>query len=478
MIVRGLKKLGERSASISERIIPDPWILVVVLTIVAIGATLAVGSTPAETMNAWYDGVWDLLTFMAQICITLIMGDAIAKSRAATKLFRRIATLPSSAFQAVYIVTLVSLLSGLISWAMGLIVGAVMARQVAFRGHQRGMKFHYPLLVAGGYTALMIWHMGITTSSGLMMTDPAAIPDTFPDYAQDGIPLNETLGSTVNLVTVAALLLIVPPVMALLHPKDDGSIKTLPNSVIDELEARLEASAEEAAPGSPGNPAVTDGGEPQQDYLADKLNNTRVWGLLIAVFPAYYVVYSLYSQGIVGLDLNTINAVFITGALLLWLHPLELVDQMEDSVRNCSGILLQFPFYAGIAGLLTYTDLGMLISQFFADVSTPLTWPILGLISTGIVNVFVPSGGGQWVAQGPILLETTQELGMPIYVAVILESFGDGLTNMIQPFWAIPALALADLRARDMLGYTFIAMVVGFIVMATTLTVFVGLVYY
>lgn len=475
MIKEKLIGLGERSAAVSQRIVPDPWVLVVLLTLVTVVATFASGAGPAEAMNAWNNGVWDLLTFMAQISITLIMGDAIAKSRVATKLFRRIASVPKTRFSAVYITAFVSLIAGLVSWAMGLIIGAVMARQVAFRAHKRGLKVHYPLLVAAGYTALMIWHMGITTSSGLMMTDPAAIPESFPEYVQNGIALSETIGSTVNIATIILLLLTVPPVMALLHPRKDGKITELPQGVINDLEERT---------------TVTDGGEIAEDtvsearsdqiedsptYIADRLENMRAIGFVIALFPAYFAAHSLYTGGISGLNLNTINAMFMTGALLLWSKPLSLVEQMNESVKNCAGILLQFPFYAGIAGLLTYTSLGDQIAMFFANIATPATWPVIGLISTGLVNFFVPSGGGQWVAQGPILLETTTLLGMEPWVAVILESFGDGLTNMIQPFWAIPALALADLRARDMLGYTFIAMLIGGLVMAVTLTVFIGI---
>ena len=473
MIAKPLKALGERSAAVSTRIIPDPWVLLILLTLTAFASVLAIGTGPVEAMDAWTGGVWDLLTFMAQISITLIAGDAIAKSRLATKLFQRIAEIPGSQFTAVYIVCIVSLIAGLISWAIGLIVGAVMARQVAYRAHKRGIKVHYPLLVAAGYTALMIWHMGLTTSSGLLMTDPAAIPDTFPEYAQDGIPLAETIGSTVNIATAATLLVVLPPIMAALHPNDDDSIKALPTSVVDELDAKISGGAE-ADTDDASDPVATDGG---QDYIADRLNSMRILGVIIAIFPAYYFIQSLARGGILGFTLNAINAMFLTAAILLWMHPLKLVNQIDKSIKNCAGIILQFPFYAGIAGLLVGTPLGGMISQFFADIATPMTWPILGLMTTGLVNIFVPSGGGQWVAQGPILLETTNQLGMPLYVAVILEAFGDGLTNMIQPFWALPALALADLRARDMLGYTFIAMIAGFIVMSTTLTLFVGLVY-
>jgi len=148
---------------------------------------------------------------------------------------------------------------------------------------------------------------------------------------------------------------------------------------------------------------------------------------------------------------------------------------MKDSVSNISGIIFLFPFYAGIAGLLTNTGLASMLTRFFAQQATPATWPLIGITISAVVNVFIPSGGGQWVAQGPILMETTQQFGMPLSTAVLLEMLGDSLTNMIQPFWAIPLLAIANLRARDIIGYTAVAMVVGFVIVGTTVTVFLGM---
>ncbi|GAA0253731.1 TIGR00366 family protein [Haladaptatus pallidirubidus] len=465
-----IKRMGEAFADIAMEYVPDPYVLVILLTLIGAVSALLVGTSPTGVMDAWFGGVWTLLVFMAQFSLTLMIGDAIAKSPAVSRFLRRIADLPNSQFTAVALTSFVAMVAGLISWAIGLIVGAVIARQVAYRGKQKGLKLHYPLLIAAGYTALMIWHSGITTSSGLIMADPSAIPSTFPDYAQEGIPLGQTVGSTVNIVTVALLLCIIPSVMGSLHPDKLENITELPDNVYNEIETRLQTTKD----GSVDTKVTTDGGI-AQSTMADRFNHSRLLGLIIAIFPAYYFLSDVVQSGLGAINLNTINAFFIFCAIVLWVTPKAIVDQMNSSVENVAGILFQFPFYAGIAGLLTGTALAATIAGFFADIATPLTWPVLGLISAGIINVFVPSGGGQWVAQGPILLETTRELGMPLYTAVVIEMMGDQLTNMIQPFWAVPALALAQLRARDILGYTTVAMVAGFIVMAITMTLFLGI---
>ncbi|MFC6836466.1 TIGR00366 family protein [Halomarina ordinaria] len=476
--------MGEKFADWSMKYMPDPYVFVIVLTVLAFLGALPFQMQESETalgavggvFDAWYGGVWTFLTFMAQFAVILMTGDAIAKSPAVTRLLERIAGLPTSRKTAVAFTSFTAMAAALISWGLGLIVGAVMARQVTYQGQKNGLDLHYPLVAAAGYTGLMIWHSGITSSSGLFMASLTEDDEAFLQYTPEGIPVTETIGSMANLSTVALLLIFVPLVMAALHPRDGDTIRGLPDSVMEEMapSSGVAPDGGETAVGDPVEPSVTERLTP-----ADRLNTSVLLTVLIAVFPAYYFINSwfLSGEGLAGLSLNSINAFFLFSAIVLWKTPMGVVEQMEDSVKNVSGIIFQFPFYAGISGIVTGTALGLAIANFFASISTPLTWPVLGLISTGLVNIFVPSGGGQWAAQGPILLETTQQLGMPLSTAVILEMMGDQLTNMVQPFWALPLLALADLRARDIIGYSTVAMLVGFVIMAVTLTVFLGLPY-
>jgi short-chain fatty acids transporter len=459
-----LRRFGERCSDVSEEYIPDPYVIAIILTFVAAGAAILTGSEPREALTAWTGGVWSLLPFMAAISVLLLTGDAIAKSSAFTTGLERLARLPNSRFTAVWFTSFVAMAAAVVSWAIGLIVGAIMAKRVAYECREKGIAVHYPLLAAAGYTSLMVFHGGLSSSVGLMMADTALIPVTFPDYARTGIPLGRTIGSTANIVTTATLVTVVPVLMAALHPTE--GIRELPRGTAEEIR---EAVAEAPVDGT----MVTDGGTVTAS-VADRLNDSRLIGLSIAVFPAYFVLnaWVLQPGGISNLTLNSINALFLFLAIVLWVRPAAIVAQMKDSVTNISGIIFQFPFYAGIAGLLTGTGLATVIVEFFGGAASPATWPVVGVLVAGVVNVFIPSGGGQWVAMGPIMLDITTGFGYAPEQAVIIEMLGDQLTNMIQPFWAIPLLAIANLRARDIIGYTAVAMVAGFVVVCCWLTLF------
>ncbi len=458
-----LRRFGERCSDLSEAYVPDPYVIAILLTFVAAGAALVTGAGPQTTLTAWTKGVWTLLPFMAAISVLLLTGDAIAKSPTFTRGLERLARLPNSRFSAVWFTAFVAMAASVVSWAIGLIVGAIMAKRVAYECQEKGISVHYPLLAAAGYTSLMVFHGGFSSSVALMMVDPSLIPATFPDYARVGIPLERTIGSPTNVVTTGTLVAVIPVVMGLLHPTD--GIRELPRRTYREVDAVVtEAFAD--------SNAATDGGETRS--AADRLNDSRAIGLSIALFPAFFVVnaWVLQSGGISNLTLNSINALFLLLAILLWQRPTAIVAQMKESVTNISGIIFQFPFYAGIAGLLTGTGLTTVIVEFFGAFATPATWPVIGVLVAGTVNIFIPSGGGQWVAMGPIMLDITTGFGYAPEQALLIEMLGDQLTNMIQPFWAIPLLAIANLRARDIIGYTAVAMLVGLVVVCGWLTLF------
>jgi len=497
-VIGAVRSLGERFADFAMEYIPDPYVFAILLTILAFAGALGVGAGPVAALEAWSDGLWVFLTFMAQFAVILMTGDAIAKSPTVTRFLREIASypvptdepssglgrlVPEGRFHATAFVSLVAMAGALISWGIGLIAGAVMSRQVGYQAREHGVKLHYPLLAAAGYTGLMIWHSGLTSSSALLMASPGSLPESFLQYTPNGLPISATIGSAVNLVTVALMLVVIPPVLGLLHPRGDGEVSQLPeeayrNMMPDKGDTDPTGIAESVDEGTvEAEDVEADGGvAADRRTVADRLNESTLLTVLILGFPAYYFIdaWVLSGGGVASLTLNSINAFFLFFAILLWRTPARIVSQMEESAENIAGIIFQFPFYAGISGLLTGTALATVISNFFASFATPLTWPVIGMVSAGIMNVFVPSGGGQWVAQGPILLDTTQQLGMPLRTAVLIEMMGDQLTNMIQPFWAIPLLALTDLRARDIIGYTMVAMLAGFAIMGTTMTVMLG----
>jgi short-chain fatty acids transporter len=487
VILDRLATLGQWFSEWSLRYIPDPYTIAIVLTLVTFAATFSVGETPVGAMDAWFDGVWTLLPFMATLSVLLMAGDAVAKSPDVTRVLERIAAIPGSPFTAVAFTAFVAMVASLISWGLGLIVGATMAKRVGYEMKRKDVPVHYPLLAAAGYTSLMTYAHGITSSAALIMVDPSLIPATFPEYARAGIPLARTIGHPANIVSGALVISTVPLLMGAMHPRSKRDVVELPDPVEAEITDLIEESpSTEPVPERPVPSHLRHSWRQLRREgmtVADRLNNSVVLGLVIAAFPAYYFLKAWVfptgtislSGGLSGLTLNSINAFFLFSAIVLWRSPIRLVEQMKESVQNIAGIIFQFPFYAGIAGLLTGTGLANAVTGTLAEVATPLTWPVIGIISTGIVNIFIPSGGGQWVAQGPILLETTTQLGLPPELAVIIEMLGDQLTNMIQPFWAIPLLAIANLRARDIIGYTTVAMIAAYVIVGGTLTVFFGL---
>lgn len=463
--------LGEWFSDWSQKYIPDPYVIAIILTFIAFAAALATGSGVGGALDAWTSGVWSLLPFMAALSILLMTGDAIANSPKFTLGLEKLARLPRTRFQAVWFTSFVAMSAAVVSWAIGLIVGAIMAKRVAYECREKEIDVHYPLLAAAGYTSLMVFHGGLTSSVSLMMADATLIPATFPEYARVPIPLSLTIGSLPNIVTTGALLVVIPVVMGILHP--DEGIRELPRDTYRAIDSVVQEA--EHTPSDEGEPTpVTDGGGRD---IADRLNASRVIGLSIAVFPLYFVVdrWVLQPGGVGNLTLNSINALFVFLAVVLWPRPEELVAQMKKSVINISGIIFQFPFYAGIAGLLTGTGLAAAIARFFGGFATTTTWPVIGVLVAGFVNIFIPSGGGQWVAMGPIMMDITTTLGMEPRDAILIEMLGDQLTNMVQPFWAIPLLAIANLRARDIIGYTAVAMIAGYIIVGTSLTLFLGL---
>ncbi|MFN3347120.1 MAG: TIGR00366 family protein, partial [Candidatus Bipolaricaulaceae bacterium] len=180
-----------------------------------------------------------------------------------------------------------------------------------------------------------------------------------------------------------------------------------------------------------------------------RLDDSRVLGLIIVALAAVYFGYYFYNNGF-ALSLNIVIGLFLFLGLLLHGTPERYMRAVQESVGGISGIVIQFPFYAGIMGMMIGANadgmsLGKQITDAFVAWSNADTFPMLAFLSAGVVNFFVPSGGGQWAVQGPIMLPAGQALGVAPEVTAMAIAWGDAWTNMIQPFWALPLLAIAGL---------------------------------
>ncbi|MFS4437287.1 short-chain fatty acid transporter [Paracoccaceae bacterium GXU_MW_L88] len=420
-----------------QRWLPDPFVIVLLLTVVVfVCGMIFEGQGPAQMATHWGDGFWSLLSFAMQMMLVLVTGHVMASTPLLSKLMNSLARLASTPAQAIVLVTVVALAAAWINWGFGLVVGALFARAVG----RHVPDTDYRVLIAAAYSGFVIWHGGFSGSIPLTI----ATPEHFLAEMIGVIPTSQTIFALYNLIIVAVLVVTIPMVnrMMLNHGGQvvrSGDVDLGGDDVEDDF--------------TPTTPA-------------ERLENSRIVSLLAAAIGLLFIVLYFARNGF-ALNLNIVNMIFLFVGLALHKSPRAFTKAVQDAIGGAAAILVQFPFYAGIMGMMAGSGMAADITSWFTSISTASTLPVIAFLSGGFVNVLVPSGGGQWAVQGPIMMETAQALGAdPARVAMGV-AWGDAWTNMIQPFWALPALAIAGLSARDIMGFCLILVVlVGVVVSA------------
>jgi short-chain fatty acids transporter len=444
-----LRALGALFSRIAARWVPDPFAIALALTVLTFGlAWLITGTDPMTLLGAWggrldgstvtakETGIWRLIAFAMQMCLILVTGYALASAAAVRWIITRLAGLPRSNTGAIVVTALTAMGAAWINWGLGLIVGALVAREVARTARERGIPVHYPLIGAAGYTGLMVWHGGLSGTAPFKVTQGKDIAELLPGVQMDVIGLDATVFSGLNLIVSVALLILVPFILVRMSPPVDEMVPFDPAQV----------PPEEPEPEPRSGPAGA-------------LENSRLLAWGIGAGLLVYLVRYLSLKGFGRADVNAINLLFLALGLILHQRPIAYARAIGKAASGCAGIILQFPFYAGIMALMAASGLMALIAQGFAGLANETTFGPLTFLSAGIVNLFVPSGGGQWGVQGSIVMQTADALGVDLGKAVMAFAYGDGWTNMLQPFWALPLLAITGLKARDLVGYTAALMV-------------------
>ncbi|ETD72885.1 short-chain fatty acid transporter [Pelistega indica] len=430
------RAITEASVRLVRQYLPSPFVFVVILTLMAFTAVLTfTNQNFLQASSFWGNGLWSLLGFSMQMALILATGHILAKAPVLGRFLDNIASKVTSPKVAILVVTLVALLACWLNWGFGLIVGAVMAKALA-----RNVKgADYPLLVASAYSGFLIWHGGLSGSIPLALaTGGADLAKISAQTITAAVPVSETLFSWYNLAIIAGLVIGLPLLNMAMMPKKPFEVD--PKLMIEEA---IEL--------------------PPKDTWAQKVDDNRFLALILVFFGAAYIYGHFSSKGF-SLSLNIVIGLFLFLGLLAHGTLERYSRAMEESAKGISGIILLFPFYGGIMGLMMGaadggTSLGAMITNQFVAWSTAETFPSLAFLSAGLVNVFVPSGGGQWAVQGPIMLPAGVQLGVPPTVSAMAIAWGDAWTNMIQPFWALPLLGLAGLNARAIMGYCLIALV-------------------
>ena len=427
------KKFTNGCVRVVNRWLPDAFLFAVILTIVVfLGAMLATGMGPVAMLNAWGNdkGFWGLLSFSMQMALVLVFGNAMASAKPCKKALGAIANMAHNKKQAIVITTFVSTICCWLNWGFGLVAGALLAKEIA----KRVRDVDYPLLIASAYSGFVIWHAGFSGSIPLDLVPGK----TFGEVTYQA-PITETVFHPVNLAMVLVILFVMPFVNYAMHPDKDHAICVDPSLLSDEAERTYKI-----------------------ETPADKMEHSKIlWIILVVACWAYIVMY--FAKNGFTLGLNIVNFLFMTLGLTLHGNLRKYVDAISDAAGGAAGILLQFPFYAGIMGMMVATNadgasLASVISNFFVSISNQVTLPMLSFLAAGIVNFFVPSGGGQWAVQGPIMMPAGRAQGISDGLTAMAVAWGDQWTNMIQPFWALPALGIAKLSARDVMGYLVIVL--------------------
>jgi short-chain fatty acids transporter len=439
---------------IVERDYPDPFVFAIALTFVVYAMALVLTDAgPVEALAAWGGGLALLLEFIAQIAITLITAHALAHTDPAQRLLRRIGRIPRTPAVAYGLVAFVGGVGSLFSWAFGLVAGALVARQVAVEARDHGLRLHYPLLVASAYAGFVIWHMGYSSSAALFVATPG---HALEEQVGGTIPVTETIFAPWNVATALLTLAVIVVLCASMRPKEGDEIIELPEEV------RAEA-VDDAGDGDGGGATAvaTKVGTAQERTLAERLDSARWITLALGGALTAYLVWWFATEGL-NLTLDIVNWSFLALGLLLCRSPIHYVNLVGDASTTVGQIIIQYPLYAGIMGLMIDTGLVSVIADWFTSISTAATLGFWAFISGGIVNFFIPSGGGQWGVQGPIFIEAAANLGTDPSRIVMGVAYGDQWSNMVQPFWTIPLLAIAGLHMRQIMGYTFVIFIATF----------------
>ena len=432
-----VQRFGEAIADRVERWMPSPFLFAIILTYVAgVAAFLSEGSGPVEIAMAWYGGFWNLLQFAMQMVIILVTGNVVAYHPRVRAGILALVRIPKNGRQAVVLVGIGSMLTGWVSWGLGLIFGAILAREMGKLAAERKMAVHYPLLAVAGYMGMSLtWGWGMSSSAGLLQATDGNV------FMQAGIvdrviPATEWVFHPYPLTLTAISLVFACVMLYLLAPPDENcrGIERYVAAGLGETEPRVH----DEAPG---------------DTLSDKIDNNRVLGGLIALTGVALFLRAFWTQGLGALDLNVFNFGFLTIGMLLYSSPARYQREFNDAVRGSAGVILQFPFYAGIIGIMTGTGLVDTMTEALLSIATESTYPITVWLTGGVLNVFVPSAGGEWAIVGGPMLLAGAELGVPHGQTIAAYAVGDAHTNLFNPFWAIPLLAITGLKARDMFGY-------------------------
>ena len=437
-----------------RRILPSPFSIAILLTLFTLILTLFISDkSPAILLFDWQEGLWSssLLAFAFQMMLMLVLGHTLALSSFFDKLISWLVKPITTTAKAAAIVTFATIIIAFINWGLGLIFGAILARKLGESFTRKQLPLNYPLIGAAGYVGLMVWHGGLSGSALTKVAESGHLQVISKNASlPEAIYYGDTVFSSMNISAFLLLLVLIPLTFYYLGTRVRSQIPEIKTAFINTLENKNLEGAERI----------------DQSQIFSK-----TIGILLVAFAAFLAL-SYEGPSLGFITPNYINFSLLGLCLLLHSSFTSFLSAVEDAITGSSGILIQFPLYFGILALMQSGGLIELVSNWFIEVSNTTTLPLFTFFSAGLVNIFVPSGGGQWAIQGPIILEAATKLGVPLPKMILALAYGDQLTNMLQPFWALPLLSITGLKAKDILPYTLVLFLLGFLIFVGVLLLF------
>jgi short-chain fatty acids transporter len=431
---------------------PDPYLFAVILTLIvaALVAFLVKGASARGMLTAWYGGVWgsqNIFTFAFQMVLILVTGYTLAEAPVLKRGIVVIAGKPTNQIQGALLCFGVSAVLSLMNWGLGLVAGALVARQVA----RRFTDAHFGYLIAAAFMGFIVWTQGLSSSIALANTDNGSPINVIHKLTGLTVPLRLTIFQPYSWLSVIVVLALLGIAVSRMEPTQ--SLAPDPAVFEDEDQADVEAE--------------------RGKTFAEWLEN--LWILNVLVFAAGIAYFCLSGF---ALNIGSMIMLFTITSALLHRTPIRFIRAFTGAAKVSGPLLLQYPLYGGLVGLLGYhaakgaKPLQTLLAEALVSGATQYTLPFLTFVGSLIISLFVPSGGGHWAVQGPIAVDSALALGQrsPSYLGLIsmAVAVGEGVANMIQPFWLLPLLAIAKLNVRQVMGFTVVAFVIGFVVLGAT----------
>ncbi len=450
-----LESLLNRYTRGFQRYMPTPLSIAVLLTLVA-GALAMRGATPLEVMGAWVNGMWSagLIRFGFQAMFMLVLGHVLALAPPVRRgLDKAVVWVVSNPRWAAAKTALLAMALGWLNWGLGLVGGAILVRGVMDMMRQQGRQgeVNFGVIGAAGYASMLVWHGGLSGSAPLKVAESGHLQELVggADWAAalpEAIGLRETVFSSWSLALTVAVALAAIGVFAWLG-------------------RTVKAATDDAAPAEHAPIAAASTARTPADQLDQRRGLSLLAGALCFAGTIWWAQQGPPVSQLRFITPDWINLLLLGLALMAHPSMRAFLNALDEAISGASGILVQFPIYFGIMGMVTGTELGTWLADGLVGATSRAWLPVALFTSSGVLNVFVPSGGGQWAVQGPLVLESCQALGLDLPRGIMAMAYGDQLTNMLQPFWALPLLGITGLKARDILPYTLLLMVVAGAVM-------------